>query len=206
MCAWRARDGTQKGLQLFIMRSWLVAVSAGLLIAGGVRIAEAQGSVAREATDQSSDPTGHITETGSTGGASAPIRSRLRFEPARQPDTSPRPGVIRHGGQLPFGVVTLWPVIPLVPPPVAVPLQFDSELRGGVQLDVQPWRAQVYVDGAYAGIVEDFKGYYHHLELTPGPHVLTIVAPDYDLLTVEVTVPPGRTITHRATLNRASGR
>jgi hypothetical protein len=89
---------------------------------------------------------------------------------------------------------------------VVVPLQVDTELRGGVQLDVQPWRAEVYVDAAYAGVVEDFKGYYNHLELTPGPHALTIVAPDYFPLTLELIVLPGRTITHRATLNRSSGR
>ena len=189
------------------MRAWLVTVSAVLLlIAGGVQTATAQGTTTGAANDQSAVATGHMTETRSTGGASPPFRSRLRIHSTRQVDTSQRPGVNRHGGQLPFGVVTLWPVVPLVPPPVVVPLQVDTELRGGVQLDVQPWRAEVYVDGAYAGVVEDFRGYYNHLELTPGPHALTIVAPDYHPLTLELIVLPGRTITHRATLNRASGR
>lgn len=201
----RAREGAQKGLQLRDMRWWL-AVSAALLVAGGVLTAAAQGTAARPVTDQSPVATGHITQTGSTGGASPPFRSRFRFDPARQPDTSSRPGVIRHGGQRPFGVVTLWPLGPVVPPQMPVPLQVETELRGGVQLDVQPWRAEVYVDGAHAGVVEDFKGYYNHLELTPGPHVLTIVAPDYEPLTVELNISPGRTITHRATLTRASGR
>ena len=188
------------------MRAWLVTVSAGLLIAGGVQTAMAQGTTAGTANDQSPVATGHITETRSTDGTSPPFRSRLRIDSTRQPDTSQRPGMNRHGGQLPFGVVTLWPVVPLVPPPVVVPLQVDTALRGGLQLDVQPWRAEVYVDGAYAGIVEDFRGYYKHLELTPGPHILTIVAPDYYPLTVDLTVLPGRTITPRATLSRASGR
>jgi hypothetical protein len=188
------------------MRAWLVTVSAGVLIAGGVQTATAQGTTAGTANDQSSVATGHITETRSTAGASPPFRSRLRIHSTRQIDTSPRPGVNRHGGQLPFGVIPLWPVVPLVPPPVVVPLQVDTELRGGVQLDVQPWRAEVFVDGAYAGVVEDFKGYYNHLELTPGPHALTIVAPDYFPLTFELIVLPRRTITHRATLNRSSGR
>jgi hypothetical protein len=176
------------------MRCWL-SVPACLLILGSAEIASAQGT----ARGGNAPAAGHVTDAGASP---APLHSRLRFDPTRQPDISQRPGVIRHGGQRPFGVVTLWPIIPLVPPPVAVPLPVDSGLRGGVQLDVQPWRSQVYVDGTYAGIVEDFKGYYNHLELTAGPHVITIVAADHNPLTLEITITPGRTITHRATLNR----
>lgn len=77
---------------------------------------------------------------------------------------------------------------------------------GGVQLDVQPWRAQVYVDGTYVGVVRDFTGYYHHLEISAGPHVIAIVAPDYEPLIVDVLVSPGHVTTYRGTLNLASGR
>jgi hypothetical protein len=75
---------------------------------------------------------------------------------------------------------------------------------GGVQLDVQPWRAQVYVDGAYAGVVDDFKGYYHHLEISAGPHVIMIVMPGYDPLIVDTLISPGQVITYRGTLSFAS--
>ena len=71
---------------------------------------------------------------------------------------------------------------------------------GGVQLDVLPWSAEVYVDGELAGRVEEFRGYYHHLEIAAGPHVLSIVKPGFDPLTVDVVVVPGRTVTYRATL------
>jgi hypothetical protein len=74
---------------------------------------------------------------------------------------------------------------------------------GGVQLDVQPWRAQVYVDAAYAGVVEDFKGYYRHLEISAGPHTIVIAAPDYDPLVLDVLVAPGQVTTYRGTLNFA---
>jgi hypothetical protein len=77
---------------------------------------------------------------------------------------------------------------------------------GGVQLDIDPRRAQVYVDGVYTGLVSDFSGYYHHLDLVAGPHVVTIVAADYEPLVLQLTVSPGRTLTHRATLMRAYGR
>ena len=87
----------------------------------------------------------------------------------------------------------------LVPPPEGGP-------TGGLQLDVEQRRAQVYVDGAYAGLVADFSGYFHHLDLVAGPHVIEILAPDYEPLIVEVMVSPGHTATYRAALTRAPGR
>jgi hypothetical protein len=77
---------------------------------------------------------------------------------------------------------------------------------GGVQLDVDPRSAQVYVDGTEAGVISEFSGYYNHLELVAGPHLVTILAPDYEPLTLPVLVTPGRTLTYRATLTRAHGR
>jgi hypothetical protein len=77
---------------------------------------------------------------------------------------------------------------------------------GGVQLDVQPWRAQVYVDGTSVGVVGDFTGYFHHLEVSAGPHVIAIVAPDYDPLVLDVFVSPGRVTTYHDTLRPVSGR
>jgi hypothetical protein len=77
---------------------------------------------------------------------------------------------------------------------------------GGLQLDVQPWRARVYVEGTYAGLVGEFTGYYHHLDLPAGAHVLAIVAPDYEPLIIDAIVWPGRTTTYRGTLTRISDR
>jgi hypothetical protein len=73
---------------------------------------------------------------------------------------------------------------------------------GGVQLDILPWSSEVYVDGTLAGHVNDFSGYYHHLELSAGPHVIQILMPGYEPLALDVVVMPGRTITHRAALAR----
>ena len=77
---------------------------------------------------------------------------------------------------------------------------------GGVQLDIDPRRAQVFVDGTYAGLVEEFSGYFHHLELPAGPHDIAVVAPGYDPMSFQVLVSPGATMTQRATLSRAYGR
>jgi hypothetical protein len=81
-----------------------------------------------------------------------------------------------------------------------------SRPKGGLQLDVEPRRALVYLDGVLAGTVDQFKGYFDHLETTAGFHVVEFLAADYDPLIVTVTVAPDRTTTYRASLNRAAGR
>lgn len=77
---------------------------------------------------------------------------------------------------------------------------------GGLQLDIEPRSAQVYVDGKYTGLVSDFSGYFKHLEIAAGPHIVTVLAPAYEPLTISVVVVPERTITWRASLTRAYGR
>ena len=137
------------------------------------------------------------------------FESRLRFEP--RPDLR-QLGLMRDrgvfvGAPTPWlwnGVLGQFGVEPL---PLDQPYDqpYDQELIGGVQLDVQPWRAEVYVDGAYAGVVENFRGYYQHLDLVAGPHMISIFAPGYNPLFFEVVVSPRQTTTFRGTLTRTSG-
>jgi hypothetical protein len=68
---------------------------------------------------------------------------------------------------------------------------------------VQPWRAQVFVDGALMGRVEDFNGYYKHLEVPSGPHQVTIVERGYQPIILDLVVTPGRTVTYRGTLSQS---
>jgi len=74
-----------------------------------------------------------------------------------------------------------------------------------VQLDVEPRHALVYADGWCVGVVDDFSGYYHHLEIGAGLHDIEIVAPGYEPASIRLAVSPGRTTTYRASLNRAPG-
>jgi hypothetical protein len=74
---------------------------------------------------------------------------------------------------------------------------------GGVQLDVTPWRSQVYVDGMLRGRVDDFRGYYHPLEIAAGPHQIAIVDHGRQPIIVDLVVTPGRTMTYRATLDES---
>ena len=89
--------------------------------------------------------------------------------------------------------------------PVQIPV-LEGAPTGGVQLDVDPRSAQVYVDGMHVGVIREFSGYYKHLELVAGPHFVTMIAPNYEPLTIPVLVSPGHTSTYRGTLTRAHGR
>jgi hypothetical protein len=57
---------------------------------------------------------------------------------------------------------------------------------GELRLRVRPREAEVYVDGYYAGRVDDFDGTFQSLRLTPGPHAIEIIAPGYEVLEFQV--------------------
>jgi hypothetical protein len=71
---------------------------------------------------------------------------------------------------------------------------------GEVRLEVTPRFADVYVDGYYAGRVDDFDGIFQALKLESGAHHIQIVAPGYSPLDFDVRVDPGRKITYRGVL------
>lgn len=71
---------------------------------------------------------------------------------------------------------------------------------GGVRLKVEPKDAEVYVDGYYAGIVDDFDGIWQQLRLDDGGHRIEVRAPGLTPLTFDVMIQPGRTITYRGDL------
>ena len=79
----------------------------------------------------------------------------------------------------------------------------QSRPNGGVQLDLEPRRAQVFVDGVYTGLVDDFTGYYQHLTLPAGRHGIEVFTPGYLPMIFEVMVVPDRTITYRRSLEEA---
>ncbi len=77
---------------------------------------------------------------------------------------------------------------------------YGARAYGGVRIDVAERNAEVYADGYYVGIVEDFNGTFQQLTLEPGPHRIEVRAPDFEPIAFDVNVEPGRTITYRAPL------
>lgn len=180
------------------MTRWLIAAIVALVLIGsaGLSAAKEHGGQGAAHRGQTTGPPPRAPSPNTTTGHFA---STLTFEP-RPVNVRPVPS--------PFTFPILWRWDVALPPQafaagaLAPPLQ--NAPIGGLQLDVQPWRAQVYVDGAYAGLVDDFTGYYHHLDLIAGSHLIAIVKPDYQPLIIDVMVLPGHTTTYRGALTRTS--
>jgi hypothetical protein len=70
---------------------------------------------------------------------------------------------------------------------------------GSLRIIDAPRHAQVFVDGYYAGIVDDYDGVFQRLNLEPGRHVVEIeVYAGAPPLEYDVWVEPGRTVTIHA--------
>ena len=96
-----------------------------------------------------------------------------------------------------FGPYPWW--LPAVYPHAYFPV-FDD--RGEIRLQVRPREAAVYVDGYYAGVVDDFDGVFQRLKLEAGAHRLEVRAPGFRPLVFDVLVTPGETTTYRGDLKR----
>lgn len=62
-----------------------------------------------------------------------------------------------------------------------------------VKFEVKPKQALVYIDGYYAGIVDDFDGTFQRLYTAPGPHELTLFLEGYRTHTEHPYLTPDHT-------------
>jgi hypothetical protein len=76
----------------------------------------------------------------------------------------------------------------------------SQSIYGGVALEITPDDAEVFVDGAYAGIVRDFDGTRQPLTLAAGTHRLEIRLDGYEPTMFDVTVQPGQVIPYQGDL------
>ncbi len=79
-------------------------------------------------------------------------------------------------------------------------LPYATDGVGTIRLKMRPRDAQVFIDGYYAGIVDDFDGAFQSLRVVAGGHKIEIRMPGYEDLELDVMVQPGRTITLREDL------
>jgi PEGA domain len=73
---------------------------------------------------------------------------------------------------------------------------------GDVRVLATPKQAQVYVDGFYAGIVDDFDGALQRLRTTPGGHAITLHLEGYRTITENIYVTPGSTFKLQLTMDK----
>ncbi len=204
------------------------AVPRGSTPSGGESGAASGSSPSHPATGASSaQPASGSSSSGaatsSSSGAAAPApHNRPRGSapaigeavPRRQAAPVPPPGGVLvpggyYGGFIPWGYAGLglyggyyagyydpW-FDPYYGGGYAAPADED---QGALHLKVKQREASVFVDGYYAGIVDDFDGVFQRLHVAPGPHRVEISAPGYEALSFEVRVLPGQTVTYRGEL------
>jgi hypothetical protein len=71
---------------------------------------------------------------------------------------------------------------------------------GELRLKVQPRDAQVFIDGSYAGRVDEFDGVFQSLRLEDGDYQVEIVLPGYEPLAFDVRIFPGEKTTYEGDL------
>jgi hypothetical protein len=69
-----------------------------------------------------------------------------------------------------------------------------------MRLQVTPREAQVFIDGYFAGIVDNFDGAFQRLRLQAGEHSLQLFLQGHRLYTQDVYLQPGNTFTVRHTM------
>lgn len=66
---------------------------------------------------------------------------------------------------------------------------------GFLRLKVRPRGAQVFVNGYFVGIVDDFDGIFQRLRLEEGTHAVELRHPGYQTLVLDVLIVPGEKVT-----------
>jgi hypothetical protein len=74
---------------------------------------------------------------------------------------------------------------------------------GYLRLNVQPYTAQVFIDGYYVSSVDAFTAGGPARALPAGPHRIEIRAEGYETATFDVRIDPNETITYRRELGKA---
>jgi len=85
--------------------------------------------------------------------------------------------------------------------PYPYPYRF-ANADSAVKLEVKPREAEVYVDGYYAGIVDDFDGVFQRLRVPPGEHDIEIYLDGYRTVHQKVYLTPDNTFTIKYTMER----
>ena len=80
---------------------------------------------------------------------------------------------------------------------------YDSpDDTGKLQIKASPRDAQVFVDGYFAGRVDDYDGVFQSLKLEAGTYHIQLVMPGFQTLEFDVRIPSGRKITYTGDLQR----
>jgi hypothetical protein len=85
-------------------------------------------------------------------------------------------------------------------PPAGYVSAVPGYAYGGVRIEGAPEDAQVFVDGYYMGVADDFDGPFQHLNLQAGAHRIEIRPQGAPPVAFDVNVQPGQTMSVHAGL------
>lgn len=77
------------------------------------------------------------------------------------------------------------------------PYGYAYDNSASLRLQVSPREAEVFVDGYYAGTVDDFDGTFQRLHVEPGDHELEVFMPGHRSYQQKVYLQPGKTFNVR---------
>jgi hypothetical protein len=98
-------------------------------------------------------------------------------------------------------------VLPLTTAAILLlPLSTDApsafyDLESSLRLQVTPRETEVFVDGYFAGRVDDFDGRFQRLRIQPGEHELTLYLEGHRKVTQQVLIQPRATFRIRHTMS-----
>jgi hypothetical protein len=76
---------------------------------------------------------------------------------------------------------------------------------GSIRVLVDPAEARVYVDGYYAGVVDDYDGLFQRLNISPGRHEIALKLEGYTTHRMKVYVAPEGTLKLHHDMQKGSG-
>jgi hypothetical protein len=82
--------------------------------------------------------------------------------------------------------------------------RYQEPPRGGLVLESVPDAAQVFVDGNYVGLADEFRPDEHTLDLRAGAHSIELRAPGYETVTFNVMIESNRLVRYRGSMQAAS--
>lgn len=74
------------------------------------------------------------------------------------------------------------------------------DMSAALRLQVKPRDTQVFLDGYYAGTVDDFDGVFQRLDVQPGDHTLDLYLPGHRSVQQKVFLQPGKTASVKLTM------
>lgn len=118
-------------------------------------------------------------------------------EPRAEPRAQARPPIVHRGAPVFIGGYYYDPFFGPYPwwPRTAYPYSYYPlyDNRATLRVLDAPDEAAVYVDGFYAGVVDDFNGYFQGLPLPPGGHEVVLYLEGYRTIRRYIYFGPGTT-------------